>query len=108
MQYTAYEMLKFWLPLVTTFLMVMKGWTTGKKLVTSWAERLLNNHLHHIEANTAEAAQLLKDTHAEFKTLRSDQAVSFMDVRRDMMLFMDGNNKIQQSILTNLEILKDR
>jgi hypothetical protein len=108
MQSTAYEILKWWLPIITAFTLVIKGWSTVVKSVTEWAEKLLNNHLHHIQDNTAEAAELLRDTHAEFKTLRADQATAFADSRRDMMAFMDANNKIQQSILLNLEVLRDR
>lgn len=103
-----YEAVKFWLPLATILGLIVQGWRSLVKKITIWVEKLLNNHLHHIEENTAEAAAALRETHAEFKTMRADQAVSFMDVRRDMMLFMDGQSKIQQSILTNLEILKDR
>lgn len=109
MQYTAaYEFLKWWLPIISAFTIIIRGWRTVVDRVTGWAEKLLNNHLHHIEANTAEAATALRETQEEFRTLRSDQAIAFLDQRRDMVAFMDGNNKIQQSILLNLEVLRDR
>lgn len=103
-----HEALKFWLPVISAFLLVIKGWKTLVRKLTEWTEKLLNNHLHHIEINTAAAVELLRELPAEFKTLRGDQAISFMDIRRDLTTVVDTNNKVQQAILTNLEILKDR
>lgn len=79
-------MLKFWLPILSAFGLVIKGWRTAVEKVTAWADRLLNNHMHHIEANTAETAEAM----------------------RDLKTYLESNVAIQQSILTNLEILKDR
>ncbi len=58
-----YSEIKFWLPLLTGFGMVVKAYLSGKKGVSEWASSLLDNHLHSIETAT-------KST--EFETRRTN------------------------------------
>jgi len=106
--YTPYEIFKYWLPLATGFLMVWSGFKSAKTLLKASLDKLLNNHLHHIEENTLAGATALKDTHAEFITLRAEQQDGFKTIHDTLHARFEMDAKIQQSILTNLEILKDR
>jgi hypothetical protein len=58
-----YSEIKFWLPLLAGFGMVVKAYLSGKKGVSEWASSLLDNHLHSIETAT-------KST--EFETRRTN------------------------------------
>ena len=106
--YTTYEVIKWWLPILSAFGIVIGAWRSARKLVTEWVERLLNNHLHHIELNTADAASALREQREEFVTLRKEQTQGFEMVRQDFSRHSEMDARIQQAILTNLEILKDR
>ena len=101
MAYTPYEIVKWWLPIISAFGLVIKGWNTGKRMVTGWVDKLLNNHLRHIEQNTAETASVMR---AGFE----EQALSFQGLGSFMHSHSEMDAKVQQAILTNLEILKDR
>jgi hypothetical protein len=47
-----YSELKWWLPMLTGFGMVIKAYLNGKRGVSEWASSLLDNHLHSIETAT--------------------------------------------------------
>ena len=47
-----YSELKWWLPMLTGFGMVIKAYLNGKRVVSEWASSLLDNHLHSIETAT--------------------------------------------------------
>jgi hypothetical protein len=47
-----YGEIKFWLPMVTAFGIIVKAYLNGKKGVSEWASSLLDNHLHSIETAT--------------------------------------------------------
>jgi hypothetical protein len=60
--YTPYEILKFWLPIVSAFGLVIKAYTGGKKSVSEFCDKLLTNHLSHIEKATTSNAVEAKET----------------------------------------------
>lgn len=47
-----YEAVKFWLPLMTIGTLLVKAYLTTKKNIGGWAEKLLSNHLSHIQKAT--------------------------------------------------------
>jgi uncharacterized protein YoxC len=65
--YTPYEIFKFWMPVISGFAMVIKAYTSTKKSVTEFAERLLNNHLAGIETATVSTEALTKQTNVLLK-----------------------------------------
>jgi hypothetical protein len=81
-----YAALKFWLPMLTAFGLVIKAYKSAKVGVTAWADALLNNHLAHIQAATEATASLLREAQ-EYQ-------------RKDA--------ETQRQIITSLEVLKDR
>jgi hypothetical protein len=85
-----YAALKFWLPMVTAFVLVIKAYRTLSSGVTTWADKLLNNHLSHIQTATEATATLLAQSH------------------KDQQEYQKKDAETQQSIITSLEILKDR
>jgi hypothetical protein len=101
MQYSAYEIFKYWLPLISGFGLVISAWKTTKELFTAWADKLLNNHLHHIEINTAETVLTMKQ-------VLEEQRTNFSLIRDDFHERAELDTKVQQAILTNLEVLRDR
>lgn len=106
-----YAGLKFWLPLASAFALIIKAYGTAKKNVSEWADKLLNNHLTHIEAATGA-------THTETiktNTLLASAALADMDVARkvaDTRVALDTYNekheKVWQGVLNTLTVLEDR
>lgn len=110
-----YAALKFWLPMVTAFILICKGYTSGVNKLTTWADKLLNNHLSHIQTATeATAATML--THAaksallleEIRTDGSAAALSVAQVATNLKDAERRSTERQTEILRDLAILKDR
>jgi hypothetical protein len=85
-----YAALKFWLPMVTAFGLIIKAYHSAAGGITSWADKLLNNHLSHIQAATEKTAALLEQSQKEQKAYQEKDAL------------------VQHDITTSLAILKDR
>jgi hypothetical protein len=85
-----YAAVKFWLPLLTAFGLVIKAYGSTKRGITAWADTLMNNHLSHIQAATEETARLLRDA------IKSDEEHRKADL------------EVLQEIKTGIEVLKDR
>ena len=62
-----YLLLKFWLPLITAFVLVIKGFLLAGKGISMWADSLLNNHLFHIEEANEKAAAAIVELSAYHK-----------------------------------------
>jgi hypothetical protein len=102
--YTPYEIFKFWLPIVSGFAMVIKAYTSTKKDLAEWAERLLQNHLSHIEDATVSTERETKTTNVLLK-----DSSGKLDMLQNTVA--DHNEKDLQvwAIVTeNLAILKER
>lgn len=56
-----YEAVKYWGPLAGAFLMVYRSYKKAGQKLTEWADKLLNNHLHHIQEATQATVMLLRD-----------------------------------------------
>jgi hypothetical protein len=86
----AYDSLRFWLPLVSGFAIVVKAYMSAKKSVGEWASRLLNNHLSHIQAATQETA-------------------ASIGVLGKMLLdHQDKEMQVWSGVVQNLAVLSDR
>jgi hypothetical protein len=109
--YTTYEILKFWLPIVSAGGIVIKAYLTVKKGVGDWAERLLSNHLVHIEAaaksteaETKKTNEILKDSGERYQSVvrKLDIAFENMNEHNEKQLIMwDG-------VAKTLAVLEDR
>ena len=126
MLYTPYEIIKWWLPIVSAFGMVIAAYRSAARSVKTFFDTLLHNHLSHIEANTAQSTVLLeqvcfnqKTSVAEAITLArhvSDVAealrMSTEEHACTLALALKENNTAQaatcKECLTGIELLKDR
>lgn len=88
-----YEELKYWLPVVTLMTLVVKAFFSSKRAVGEYADKLLNNHLAHIEAYSERAALASESGAKSAENL----AKQIGEMARD-----------QRDILTGIEVLKDR
>ena len=102
--YTAYELIKWWLPLVTAGTIVVKAYLTAKKSISEYAEKLLNNHLAGIETAT-------KSTEVETKTTNK----LLTDVYGQNTMVLNTINQHQEKqmlvwdgVVKTLAILEDR
>lgn len=110
-----YAALKFWLPMLTGFTFVYSGWKSATRRITEWADRLLNNHLSHIQIATEDTAEAVKEyASASLKLLeeiRNDgkaAAHAVAQVRSDLKEHEDADTDLQGKILLGIEVLKDR
>ena len=110
-----YAAFKFWLPLLTAFTFIYKGWKSATRGVTDWADSLLNNHLSHIQRYTEETAIAVKQYAAAslalLEEIRDDgkaAANAVAQVRSDLKGHQDDDMDIQGKILLGIEVLKDR
>jgi len=115
---TAYNAVKYWLPLVSVALVVFRVlvWIRNKINATiastaAWGERLLHNHLLHIQTATEESVVILKevrDNQSEQLDKAKVTAAAVEKVAVDLEKHENAEGEVQQKILTALEILKDR
>lgn len=104
MSYTLMDQLRWWLPLVSGFGIVIKAYFSAKKSVTDFAERLLNNHLSGIEAATQSTELLTRHTN-EILTNHTSKMENVQAV------IADHNEKemaIWQGVIESLILLKER
>jgi hypothetical protein len=100
----AYEALKFWLPITSGFTFVYGAYRSLKKSIGAWADMLLNNHLHSIEINTKQSAALLTEVRDDGRKVAENVA----QVASDLKVHEGKDDEVQHSILSTLEVLKDR
>jgi hypothetical protein len=67
MSYTLMEQIRWWLPIISAFGLIIKAYTSTKKNVAEFVERLLSNHLAHIETATVSNAEEAKQTNVLLK-----------------------------------------
>ena len=102
--YTPYEVIKWWLPIVSAFGLVIKAYTSTKAGITEFAEGLLNNHLSGIEKATQSTEVETKKTNE----LLRDHAGK-LDMVQATLNEQHGQNLIAyQGLLEGLTILKER
>jgi hypothetical protein len=102
--YTTYEMVKYWLPLVSAGGLVVKAYLTAKKNISEYAARLLDNHLSGIEAAT-------KSTEVETKTtnrLLADVSGQNTLVLNTMNQHQEKQMLVWDGVVKTLAILEDR
>ena len=124
-----YDQLKFWLPMVSAFVLAYKGFRSIKKSIDGWAETLFRNHLSHIQdatiatvAATNETNKLLVQaaTHAvetaknveavktELAFNRADLTDNIRTVRTDLKDHGDKEMAVWMGVVNTLSLLEDR
>ena len=98
------EQIRWWLPLVSGFALVIKAYTSTKKSVTEFAERLLNNHLSGIETATQSTEVETKKTNAILQA----QTGKIDMVQNTLADHQEKNLMVWQGVLESLTILKER
>ena len=106
-----YELIKFWLPLITAggiglrlIFAIRKLYISTKDSIVSWANVLLENHMTHIQAaaeNASISLAMMTETNKEL-------ASTIKLLRDDFVGTQHENLRIQSAILTGIEVLKDR
>ena len=99
-----YHEIKFWLPMVTIFGIVIKTWLSSKQGVSDWANKLLNNHLAGIEAATQSTETETKKTNE----LLRDHAGKLDMVQTTLSEHHEHQLKAWKGITESLILLKER
>ena len=102
--YTPYEIIKFWLPIISAFGLVIKAYTGGKKSVSEFCDKLLSNHLSHIEEATVSNAEEAKETNI----LLRDHSGKLEMVQSTLSAQHDKQLQVWQGVTEALIVLKER
>jgi hypothetical protein len=104
MSYTLMEQIRWWLPIVSAFGLVIKAYTSTKKNVTEFAEKLLNNHLSGIETATTSTEVETKKTNA----LLTGQSGKLDMVQATLSEQHDKQLQVWDGVVKTLAIIEDR
>ena len=104
MQYTIMEQIRWWLPIVSAFGLVIKAYTTSKKSLATFCDTLLTNHLTHIETATTSTEVETKKTNV----LLADNTGKLVMVQNTLADHQEKNLIVWQGVLDSLSILKER
>jgi hypothetical protein len=113
-----YEGLKFWLPVVTGFGIVIKAYVHAAKKVAetknsvqAWADTMLNNHLHSIQDATMQTVSETKKTNALLKD-SAQQAIAVADhverVASTISSHQEKEAQVWAGVVKTLAIIEDR
>jgi hypothetical protein len=104
MQYTLYEQIRWWLPIISAFGLIIKAYTSGKKNLSEFASRLLDNHLHGIETATTSTEVETKKTNALLtgQTGKLDMIQATLSEQHEKQLH------VWHGVVKTLAILEDR
>lgn len=119
---TIYAFIKYWGPVLGFFGILIKAYASAKKSVSTkfdaflgdvngWADKLLNNHLKHIEIATTETATLTEKTNALLVSTQLNDAVAATKAAEVAMALHEHNDRqaqVWQGVVTQLSVLEDR
>jgi hypothetical protein len=102
--YTIYEQVRFWLPLISGFGLVIKAYSSAKNNISEFCNKLLDNHLSHIEVATVSNAEEAKQTNILLK----DHAGKIDMVQNTLRDHHEKQLQVWQGVIEGLTILKER
>lgn len=101
---TFYDYLKYWGPIITFFVLVVRAYLTAKKNIGTWADKLLTNHLSHIEASTTNTVSETQKTNK----LLENQALKADAVAAALKEHSDKEMQVWETVSKTLVVLEDR
>ena len=99
-----YRELRFWLPMITAFGLVIKGYLSAKANVSGWMEKLLDNHLVHIEEATVSTHEATKQTNV----LLTESAGKLDMLQATVSDHNEKDLQVWAAVTQNLTILRER
>ena len=109
--YTAYETIKFWLPIASGFSLVIGAYFSVIKKVSAWADLLLHNHLSHIESAVANNATEAAKTNDFLQAAACRESSVAQKVDMVQSTLHDQNRQqadVWKEVVEALVILKER
>ena len=104
MVYPIYEIVKFWLPIVTAVAMLTKAYFSAKKLVTEGLHTLFENHLKHIQDATAATVIETQKTNL----LLAPAVMDIADVKSHLCEHIEKSTHVWDDITKTLTVIEDR
>jgi hypothetical protein len=108
---TLYTQLRFWLPMVSGFAIVVKAYLSGKKSISGWASTLLDNHLHTIQTATSETVAETKRTN-ELLSDSTKQTVKVAEhvvqMAASVAAHQEKEMRVWDSVTKTMAVLEDR
>jgi hypothetical protein len=106
-----YALIRFWLPLVTFFGLLIKGALLAGKRISNWADTFLDNHMNHIQESAEKAAVAVTELtkyHEGATILQKEMVSQLTGIRSELSEQGKQILGTQHQIITGIEILKDR
>lgn len=113
-----YEQMKFWLPLVSAFVLAYKGFQSIKSSIDGWAAKLFDNHLSHIQTATMSTVTETKTTNDLLKAaaLKGVEVATHVADVKKALADSDGKQRaheekemmVWQGVVNTLTVLEDR
>ena len=106
-----YGELKWWLPMLAGFGMVIKAYLSGKRGVSEWASSLLDNHLHSIETATKSTESETRRTNTlltEAATREMATAGKVDMVQGTLNIHHERQLEVWHGVTEALTVLKER
>lgn len=119
---TFYAFIKYWGPVLGFFGILIKAYASAKKSVANkfdtflgdvngWADKLLNNHLKHIEIATTKTMEETERTNALLVSSQLNDAVAASKAAEVAEALHQHNAQqaaVWQGVVTQLTVLEDR
>jgi hypothetical protein len=106
-----YAAIKYWLPMTAFFTLVIRGWRSLKTSLTDGMDKLLNNHLSHIQLATEKTVSETEKTNALLlKSAQHDATVAdkVSSVATKLEEHSDRELQVWNSVVKTLAVLEDR
>jgi cell division protein ZapA (FtsZ GTPase activity inhibitor) len=104
-------LLSFWLPIASAAALIIKTWLGIRKWyrqtksdISEWTNTLLDNHMAHIQTAAEEASVSLR----EMSETNKELSTTMREMRSDFQEAQTENIRVQNAILTGIEVLKSR
>lgn len=101
---TFYDYLKYWGPIITFFALVVRAYLTAKKNIGTWADKLLTNHLAHIEVSTTNTVAETQKTNK----LLENQVVKADAVAQALNSHSEKEMQVWETVSKTLTVLEER
>ncbi len=106
-----YAFIKFWLPIVTAFGLMIKGFFVLRSSMGDWAAKFLDNHMAHIQDVTEQSSVAVRELatyHKEMLRTQDSVVRSIELISRDFHDHTLEDQRVQGAILTGIEVIKSK
>lgn len=106
-----FAFIRLWLPVATVGGLIIKAYFTTKNGITNWANKILDNHMAHIQDATEKASIAvieLSNYHHNMLDTQTRMLSSLESMSSDFHSHVKDDHDIQSKMLVSMEMIKER